>query len=137
MRSTATWRSMGQRASERRYGWCRAMYARLSICTTKSGTAAAAEWKEAGRSLRVGKYARTDARTLARTAGGLTLGAEHGEYYLRPRDPRRTRDGSRVQTRCGPQYRATRWTNHRHHDGTRTWPRHDRCARPRRRAWVH
>src|SRR6266568_8389425 len=59
MKSTATWRSMGRPGWERKSGWCRAMCARRSICTTKSGTAAAAGWKGAGRSLPVGEYART------------------------------------------------------------------------------
>src|SRR5437660_10166052 len=60
MRSTATWRSTdgGGPASERKSGWCQATSAPQSTCTTKSGTAAAAEWKEAGRSLHVGRYAR-------------------------------------------------------------------------------
>src|SRR6266516_5601872 len=47
------------RALERKSGWCGAMCARRSICTTKSGTAAAAGWKGAGRSMPVGEYART------------------------------------------------------------------------------
>src|SRR6059036_2870283 len=81
MRSTATWRSMGRGGgptSERKSGWCRAMFARRSTCTTTSRTAAAAEWKEAGRSRHVGKYARTDsARDLPAAACGP-------HYYCAP-----------------------------------------------------
>src|SRR2546423_2983118 len=58
MRSTVTWRSMGRPTSERKSGSCQATSARLSTCTTKSGTAAAAKWQEAGRSLRAGEYAK-------------------------------------------------------------------------------
>src|SRR4030088_2096076 len=60
MRSTATWRSVGRATSERKSGWCQAMSARQSTCTTRSGTAAAAEWKEAGTWPRAGKCVRTD-----------------------------------------------------------------------------
>src|SRR5690242_4617760 len=48
---------MDRPRSERKSGWCRAMCARPSTCTTKSGTAAAAGWKEAGRSRGGGKSA--------------------------------------------------------------------------------
>src|SRR5438105_5111750 len=60
MKSMDTWRSVSRRALEKRSGWYRATSARLSTCTTKSGTAAVGEWKEAGRSLREEKCARTD-----------------------------------------------------------------------------
>src|SRR6266566_1386192 len=59
MRSTVTWRSMGRPTSERKFGSCQVTSARLSTCTTKSGTAAAAKWREAGRSLRAGRYAKS------------------------------------------------------------------------------
>src|SRR5688572_9216766 len=44
-------------ASERKSGSCQATSARLSICTTKFGMAAAVEWKEAGTSQHAGRYA--------------------------------------------------------------------------------
>src|ERR1043166_650437 len=61
MRSTATWSfTPRRRAWERESGSCRATAARRRTCTTRSGTAAAAGWKEAGGSRREGKCARTD-----------------------------------------------------------------------------
>src|SRR5881397_2451337 len=72
MRNTATWRSMGGRASERKSGWCRAMCARRSTCTTKSGTAAVADWREAGRSRPVGRSASMDLVTFGEAMVRLT-----------------------------------------------------------------
>src|ERR671923_482562 len=82
MRSTATWRSMAPLpASGRRSGWCRATRARRSTCMTKSGTAAAGGWTDAGRSRRVGR-SDEGARSCETLKDRRHLAAESGEDVL-------------------------------------------------------
>src|SRR6266487_3756281 len=56
---------------------------------------------------------------------------------LRPRDPRRPRDGSGLQPRCRSQYRALGRTHRRHHNRGHPRPRHDRRKRPGRRSRLY
>src|SRR5882672_4262238 len=80
-----------------------------------------------------------DGWTVATTARGHALGAEPSAHCLRPRDSRRTRDGSGLQPRWAPEYRALGWTHRRHHEGRDPRPGHDRRTGggPSRCPWLH
>src|SRR5512142_1268040 len=92
MRSTATWRSMGRRAWERKSGWCPAIAAPRSTYTTRSGTAAAVEWKAAGKLPHAGGSGRAErvprvARALRSTRRDPGDRGRHAHPPPRPHDP--------------------------------------------------